>query len=125
MGLVLGVDGGNSKTDVAILDEAGGVLWTHRGPGASFTPDDHDWSVAALDRSVHAAAADAGIDGVPIADAGVFCLAGADLPADDRRILRALRGLGLVADPEQALPKPLYLRGPDARPQDRARLPRR
>jgi tRNA threonylcarbamoyl adenosine modification protein YeaZ len=33
--------------------------------------------------------------------------------------------LGLVADPEQALPKPLYLRGPDARPQDQARLPRR
>jgi tRNA threonylcarbamoyl adenosine modification protein YeaZ len=33
--------------------------------------------------------------------------------------------LGLVADPDQALPKPLYLRGPDARPQDRAGLPRR
>lgn len=33
--------------------------------------------------------------------------------------------LGLVADPAQALPKPLYLRGPDARPQDEARLPRR
>jgi N-acetylglucosamine kinase-like BadF-type ATPase len=93
------VDGGNSKTDVAILDEAGRVLGTHRGPGASFTPDDHDWSVAALDRSVREAAAEAGIDGVPIADAGVFCLAGADLPADDRRILRSLRRLGLVADP--------------------------
>ena len=33
--------------------------------------------------------------------------------------------LGMIADPEQALPKPLYLRGPDARPQDEARLPRR
>jgi tRNA threonylcarbamoyl adenosine modification protein YeaZ len=33
--------------------------------------------------------------------------------------------LGLAADPEQALPKPLYLRGPDAKPQDQARLPRR
>lgn len=33
--------------------------------------------------------------------------------------------LGLVADPAQALPKPLYLRGPDARPQDQARLLRR
>lgn len=31
--------------------------------------------------------------------------------------------LGLVADPAHALPKPLYLRGPDARPQ--AGLPRR
>lgn len=33
--------------------------------------------------------------------------------------------LGSVADPNQALPRPLYLRGPDARPQDHARLPRR
>ncbi len=33
--------------------------------------------------------------------------------------------LGLVADPAQALPKPLYLRGPDAKPQDGARLPHR
>jgi len=33
--------------------------------------------------------------------------------------------LGLVADPSNALPKPLYLRGPDAKPQDQARLPRR
>ncbi|ACA17783.1 peptidase M22 glycoprotease [Methylobacterium sp. 4-46] len=33
--------------------------------------------------------------------------------------------LGLVADPEHALPRPLYLRGPDAQPQDHARLPRR
>lgn len=33
--------------------------------------------------------------------------------------------LGLVADPDQALPRPLYLRGPDAAPQDHARLARR
>jgi tRNA threonylcarbamoyl adenosine modification protein YeaZ len=33
--------------------------------------------------------------------------------------------LGLAADPAQALPKPLYLRAPDAAPQDQARLPRR
>lgn len=32
--------------------------------------------------------------------------------------------LGLVADPDQALPRPLYLRGPDAVPQDHARLAR-
>ncbi|MGU3540281.1 tRNA (adenosine(37)-N6)-threonylcarbamoyltransferase complex dimerization subunit type 1 TsaB [Methylobacterium sp. A54F] len=33
--------------------------------------------------------------------------------------------LGLVADPDQALPRPLYLRGPDAQPQDHHRLARR
>lgn len=32
--------------------------------------------------------------------------------------------LGAAADPEEALPKPLYLAPPDARPQDGARLPR-
>lgn len=32
--------------------------------------------------------------------------------------------LGLVADPAQALPKPFYLRGPDARPQEHARVAR-
>ena len=33
--------------------------------------------------------------------------------------------LGLAADPAHALPKPFYLRAPDARPQDHARSPRR
>ncbi len=33
--------------------------------------------------------------------------------------------LGAAALPTQALPKPLYLRAPDAQPQDAARLPRR
>lgn len=36
-----------------------------------------------------------------------------------------IASLGLVADPEHALPRPLYLRGPDAAPQDHARLARR
>jgi tRNA threonylcarbamoyl adenosine modification protein YeaZ len=33
--------------------------------------------------------------------------------------------LGAAAEPGRALPKPLYLRRPDARPQDAGRLPRR
>lgn len=33
--------------------------------------------------------------------------------------------LGLVADPSQALPRPMYLRGPDAQPQEHARIARR
>ncbi|MCB8819257.1 tRNA (adenosine(37)-N6)-threonylcarbamoyltransferase complex dimerization subunit type 1 TsaB [Microvirga rosea] len=33
--------------------------------------------------------------------------------------------LGAMADPAQALPKPLYLREPDAKPQDGARIARR
>ncbi len=45
------------------------------------------------------AARAAGIEADRVADIGIFCLAGADLPADDRRILRSLRELGLVAEP--------------------------
>ncbi|MFG1478438.1 tRNA (adenosine(37)-N6)-threonylcarbamoyltransferase complex dimerization subunit type 1 TsaB [Xanthobacter sp. V4C-4] len=33
--------------------------------------------------------------------------------------------LGVAADPEAAEPKPLYLRAPDAKPQDKARIARR
>lgn len=38
--------------------------------------------------------------------------------------IRWVARLGLSADPRQALPKPYYLRAPDARPQDNGRLPR-
>ena len=40
---------------------------------------------------------------VPVADVGIFCLAGADLPADDRRLLAWVRAerLGRRADPAQ------------------------
>ncbi len=33
--------------------------------------------------------------------------------------------LAVAADPAQAMPKPLYLKGPDAKPQEHVRLPRR
>jgi tRNA threonylcarbamoyladenosine biosynthesis protein TsaB len=39
--------------------------------------------------------------------------------------IAAVASLGLVADPAQALARPLYLRGPDARPQDHTRIARR
>lgn len=39
--------------------------------------------------------------------------------------IASVASLGLLADPAQALPRPLYLRGPDARPQDHARIARR
>jgi tRNA threonylcarbamoyladenosine biosynthesis protein TsaB len=37
----------------------------------------------------------------------------------------SVASLGQVADPAQALPRPMYLRGADAKPQDHARLARR
>ncbi len=38
--------------------------------------------------------------------------------------IRWIARLGFLADPASALPRPLYLKAPDARPQDNGRLPR-
>jgi tRNA threonylcarbamoyl adenosine modification protein YeaZ len=53
---------------------------------------------------------------------------GTPLPAIETRgaaSIPAIARLAAAADAARALPKPLYLRRPDARPQDAARLPRR
>jgi N-acetylglucosamine kinase-like BadF-type ATPase len=96
---ILAVDGGNSKTDVVLVDAAGGVLGAARGPGTSH----HQLGLAAametLDALVAAAARDAGLppDGAgPPAQVGVFCLAGLDLPADDEVLGPAVAGRGLA-----------------------------
>jgi N-acetylglucosamine kinase-like BadF-type ATPase len=46
--------------------------------------------------AIEEAARQAGVDAhrLPVADLGIFCLAGADLPADDRRLLRWTRANG-------------------------------
>jgi len=97
---VLAVDGGNSKVDVALAAADGSVLGAARGGGASFAPDEMERSIATLLDTVTRACADAGIDvaAPPLARVGALCLAGDDLPVDDRRLQRALRPLGLAAD---------------------------
>jgi N-acetylglucosamine kinase-like BadF-type ATPase len=93
---VLAVDGGNSKTDVVLLDAAGGVVGASRAGGSSHEALGLEGSVAALEGAVLAAGAAAGLDPgrAPIARLGMYCLAGADLPVDDRRIGRALAARG-------------------------------
>jgi N-acetylglucosamine kinase-like BadF-type ATPase len=91
---VLAVDGGNSKADVALVDAAGEVLGAARGPGASH----HRLGVAAamdaLEALVGAACADAGVPAGerPLAEVGVWCLAGLDFPADDQAVGPAVAG---------------------------------
>lgn len=95
---MLAVDGGNSKVDVALFDAHGTLLGAARGAGTPFTPDLHDVSLHRLFDTVASAARGAGLDADarPLARVGVFCLAGDDLPVDDRRLTRALRALGLA-----------------------------
>jgi len=98
---ILAVDGGNSKVDVALVAVDGTLLGAGRAGGASFAPDDDQQGcIGALLQAVRRARANAGMDtgGGPLARLGMLCLAGADLPVDDRRILRALRSLRLADD---------------------------
>jgi N-acetylglucosamine kinase-like BadF-type ATPase len=93
---VLAVDGGNSKTDVALVDTGGTVLGAARGPGTSHHELGVPAAMAALEELVAAAAADAGLPaaGRPLAQVGVFCLAGLNLPADDRALGPAVTAQG-------------------------------
>jgi N-acetylglucosamine kinase-like BadF-type ATPase len=90
---VLAVDGGGSKTDVALVSAKGDVLGVARGPTCSHELVGLGGVVGALRPTVDAALRQAGIaaGNGPVADVGAFALSGADLPSDDRRLLRVLR----------------------------------
>ena len=75
-GLLLAVDGGNAKTDLALFDRHGNVLALVRGPGSS--PHEHGVD-GALDR-IEALVLEAGADG-PV-DYAELLLAGVDFPAE-------------------------------------------
>jgi N-acetylglucosamine kinase-like BadF-type ATPase len=92
--MVLAVDGGNSKTDVALVDAAGRVLGAARGPGASHHRLGVPAAMDALEALIGAAGADAGVPAGrrPLAEVGVWCLAGLDFPADDQAVGPAVTG---------------------------------
>jgi N-acetylglucosamine kinase-like BadF-type ATPase len=91
--MVLAVDGGNSKTDLALLGDDGALLALVRGGLSSPHHIGLDGCVETL-RSLHAdAAASAGSDGAP-ADVGALLLAGLDFPVEERRLQDALSPLG-------------------------------
>jgi N-acetylglucosamine kinase-like BadF-type ATPase len=87
---VLAIDGGNSKTDVALVAGDGTVLATLRGPGAN--QQDHGVEKAAqiLDDLVRTVSAQAGLDSGVIASHTSACLAGADLPEEEAQLTAAL-----------------------------------
>jgi N-acetylglucosamine kinase-like BadF-type ATPase len=90
---ILAVDGGGSKVDAALLSRGGRVLGAARVAGLRWEQTGDDLHIDSIEAAARAAAADAGLDpgARPLAELGVYCVAGADLPADDRRILRGLR----------------------------------
>ena len=105
---VLAIDGGGSKTDVAFLARDGKVLGAARVDGSDVY--DRTWAtwghveerqLVPVHAAIEAAAVAAGLEPQqrPLAKVGSFCLAGADLPADDRRLLGWIRRNRWVDDP--------------------------
>jgi N-acetylglucosamine kinase-like BadF-type ATPase len=100
IGAVIGVDVGNSKTDVAVVASDGTVLAARRGPTVSHQQVGEAGAAAGLGRLVDEALAAAGIarDGRLVAHVVACSAAGADFEADIRLIARGIRGLGLAPD---------------------------
>jgi N-acetylglucosamine kinase-like BadF-type ATPase len=97
---VLAVDGGNSKTDVALVDSDGRLLAFVRGPTTSHQAVSLEAGIDRLTELVSDAATRAGLDPAsrPVARIGVHAIAGADYPRDVRLLERALAGTGLTPE---------------------------
>ena len=91
---VLAIDGGNSKTDVALVAMDGTVLALTRGPGASHEDYGMDGAMERLGSLVRTAADSAGVTGELVAVHTSACLAGADLPEEEAGLTAALLGRG-------------------------------
>jgi N-acetylglucosamine kinase-like BadF-type ATPase len=94
---VLAIDGGNSKTDVALVADDGRLLGRSRGPGAPAPTVGLDASIALMRRLIGEAAAQAGIafdDQQPIARHLAAYLAGVDIPPEQIAMDAALHAQG-------------------------------
>ena len=92
--VVLAVDGGNSKTDVALVADDGALLAAVRGPTVSHQAVGLDEGMARLERL----AGEVGASVDRPADVGVFALAGADYPSDVRLLRRGIERLGIARE---------------------------
>jgi N-acetylglucosamine kinase-like BadF-type ATPase len=95
--LLVAVDGGNSKTDLALLREDGELLAHVRGGLSSPHHLGLDGAMELLERLYDAAVDQAGLradEGRPVADAARFLLAGLDFPVEERRLHDAVAARG-------------------------------
>lgn len=81
-GLVLAIDGGNSKTEVLLATGDGAVLTTARGPGSSPHHLGVEGAVDLLDELVQKVIAQAGLDATATVDRAEVYLAGVDFPSE-------------------------------------------
>ena len=91
--IALAVDGGNSKTDLALIGQDGALRALVRGPQSSPHQLGVEGAVEVLERLLADACAqgDVKMDGRPVAEVARFTLAGADLPEEEEELADALR----------------------------------
>jgi N-acetylglucosamine kinase-like BadF-type ATPase len=89
---VLAFDGGSTKTDAVLVSRTGAVLGR-----AKVGPSNHqlvgvEGMLDVLGQAVKEVARQAGLspDAAPVADAGVYCLAGVDLAVDEEMLVPAI-----------------------------------
>jgi N-acetylglucosamine kinase-like BadF-type ATPase len=87
---VIGVDGGNTKTELAVATVDGGVVARVTGPGSN----SHGIGAEAVAGIISALADEAGV-GKP-ADHGAFFLCGADVPEDVEELRAAVVATGVA-----------------------------
>ena len=90
--IALAVDGGNSKTDLALVDSDGRLLSAVRGPGSSPQRLGVAGCVEVLERLLCDAIERASLDtsGETVADVAEILMAGADLPQEEEALHAAL-----------------------------------
>lgn len=104
---ILGVDGGNSKVELLLVAADGHILGYRRAETISHQQVGLEAGMNRLVRLAHDTAREAGIGDGPedggvderngaLAEVGAFCLAGADFPAEVRRLRGALAATGLA-----------------------------
>jgi N-acetylglucosamine kinase-like BadF-type ATPase len=96
-GVVLAVDGGNSKTDLALIGADGALLGAARGPLSSPHHIGLDGCMAVLEDLLGDAMAEAGLAEQPVAAVAQVMLAGADLPAEEAALRAAVEARGWAA----------------------------
>jgi N-acetylglucosamine kinase-like BadF-type ATPase len=98
---VLAIDGGNSKTDVALVAEDGTLLASARGPGINAHITGIDQTMLVLDAVVKQATAQVerrpGTPSGWVASHTVACLANADLPEEEAEHAAAVQAQGWSA----------------------------
>ncbi len=94
--VVLAIDGGNTKTDLALLTASGGLLSVVRGGGSSMHALGVEGCVAVLDGLLERALAESGLaaTGRQLAATAEVLVAGADLPEEHSALRAEIERLG-------------------------------